>query len=123
MRGIMVHSLMARGVSFEDAFRVANGVRDKIRGRAVVQRDELARLIEAELGGERPLEDVPLRLPRTIHVVEAGHHTPFSKGVLAQSLLAAAIAPDQAFEVAREIEAELMRRRATEVTGISSVRS
>ena len=115
MRGIMVHSLMARGVSFDDAFRVANGVRDKIRGRAVVPRDELARLIEAELGSERPLEDLPLRLPRTIHVVETGHRTPFSKGVLAQSLLAAAIAPDQAFEVAREIEGELMRRRASEV--------
>jgi len=115
MRGIMVHSLMARGVSFEDAFRVANGVRDKIRDRAVVPRDELARLIEAELGGERPLEGLPLRLPRTIHVVEAGHRTPFSKGVLAQSLLAAAIAPDEAFEVAREIEAELMRRRTSEV--------
>src|SRR5258705_5767842 len=78
MRGIMVHSLMARGVSFEDAFRVANGVRDKIRGRPVVQRDELARLIDAELGGEHPLEDLPLRLPRTIHVVETGHRTPFS---------------------------------------------
>jgi 2-phosphoglycerate kinase len=115
MRGIMVHSLMARGVSFEDAFRVANLVRDKIRGQAVVHRDELAKLIEAELGAERPLEDVPLRLPRTIFVVEAGHRTPFSKGVLAQSLLAAAIAPDQAFEVAREIEAELMRRRLSEV--------
>ena len=115
MRGIMVHSLMARGVSFEDAFRVANAVRDQIRGRVVVQRDELARLVQAELGGERPLEDVPLLLPRTIHVVEAGHRTPFSKGVLAQSLLAAAIAPDQAFEVAREIEAELMRRRTSEL--------
>src|SRR5262245_21685444 len=76
MRGIMVHSLMARGVSFEDSFRVANAVRDQIRGRAVVVRDELARLVQAELGGERPLEDVPLLLPRTIHVVERGHRTP-----------------------------------------------
>jgi 2-phosphoglycerate kinase len=114
MRGIMVHSLMARGVSFDEAFGAANRIRDKIRGRGVVHREELARLLEAELGANR-LEEPPLRLPRTIHVNEAGHRTPFSKGVLAQSLLAAAIAPDQAFEVARELEAELLRRRAFEV--------
>ena len=114
MRGIMVHSLMARGVSFDEAFGAANRIRDKIRGRGVVHREELARLLEAELGANR-LEEPPLRLPRTIHVHESGHRTPFSKGVLAQSLLAAAIAPDQAFEVARELEAELLRRRAFEV--------
>ena len=33
MRGILTHSLMARGVSFEDAFRTANEVRAKIRER------------------------------------------------------------------------------------------
>jgi 2-phosphoglycerate kinase len=80
-----------------------------------VRREELAELVEAEFGGERRLEDLPLRLPRTIHVAEGGRHAPFSKGVLAQSLLASAIAPDQAFEVARELEAELLRRRAFEV--------
>jgi 2-phosphoglycerate kinase len=115
MRGIMVHSLMARGVSFDDAFRAANRIRDKIRGRPFVRREELATLVEAEFGAERPLEDLPLRLPRTIHVAEGGHRMPFSKGVLAQSLLASAIAPDQAFEVARELESELLRRRAFEV--------
>ena len=38
MRGIMVHSLMARGVSFEEAFRTANLVRDRTRHREVVPR-------------------------------------------------------------------------------------
>jgi 2-phosphoglycerate kinase len=115
MRGIMVHSLMARGVSFDEAYRAANKIRDKIRGRPLVKREELAELIEAEFGSSRRLEDLPLRLPRMIHVVEGRHRTPFSKGVLAQSLLAAAIAPDQAFEVARELEAELLRRGAYDV--------
>jgi len=115
MRGIMVHSLMARGVSFEDAFKAANVVRDHIRGRGVVRREELAALVEAEFGPRGGLEDRPLPLPRTITVVQGRERTPFSKGVLAQSLLAAAIAPDQAFEVAREIEAELLKRRATAV--------
>ena len=116
MRGIMVHSLMARGVSFDDAFATANRIRDKIRGRPLVHRDELARLVEADLGAGKKLEDLPLPLPRTIQVVEGKHRSPFSKGVLAQSLLASAIAPDQAFEVARELETELLRRRASEIT-------
>jgi 2-phosphoglycerate kinase len=115
MRGIMVHSLMARGVSFEDAYRAANLVRDQIRGREVVRREELASLLDKEFDPRGGLEPPPLPLPRTITVAQGGTHTPFSKGVLAQSLLAAAIAPDQAFEVARELEAELLRRRLVEV--------
>jgi len=115
MRGIMVHSLMARGVSFEDAYRAANLVRDQIRGRDVVRREELAALLEKEFDGRGGLEPPPLPLPRSITVVQGATRTPFSKGVLAQSLLAAALAPDQAFEVAREIETELLKRRRLEV--------
>jgi 2-phosphoglycerate kinase len=115
MRGIMVHSLMARGVSFEDAYRAANLVRDQIRGREVVHREELASLLKQEFDPRGGLEPPPLPLPRTITVVQGRTRTPFSKGVLAQSLLAAAIAPDQAFEVARELEAELLKRRLMEV--------
>jgi 2-phosphoglycerate kinase len=36
MRGIMIHSLMARGVSFEDAYRVSNAIRERLRGRTLV---------------------------------------------------------------------------------------
>ena len=111
----MVHSLMARGVSFEDAYRAANQVRDQIRGRGVVRREELAALLDEEFDPRGGLEPPPLPLPRTITVVQGRQRTPFSKGVLAQSLLAAAIAPDQAFEVARELEAELLKRRLEEL--------
>jgi 2-phosphoglycerate kinase len=113
MRGIMVHSLMARGVSFEEAYRVANLVRDKIRGRPLVRRDELTTLLEGEFGGR--LEPAPLPLARPITVADRHTRTPFSKGVLAQSLLAAAVAPDEAFEVAQELEAELVQRELTEI--------
>lgn len=113
MRGIMVHSLMARGVSFDEAYRVANLVRDKIRGQKLVQRDELTALLEGEFGGR--LEPAPLPLARPITVVDRRMRTPFSKGVLAQSLLAAAVAPDEAFEVAQELEAELVQRQLTEI--------
>ena len=105
MRGIMVHSLMSRGASFDDAYRSASAIRDKIRGRDGVRREELAGMVDELLGGS--IEERPVDLPRTIDVVEGRKRTPFSKGVLAQSLLAAAMAPDEAFRSAQEIEARL----------------
>jgi 2-phosphoglycerate kinase len=107
MRGIMVHSLLSRGASFEDAYRSASDVRERIRGRGVVRREELAKMVEDLVGGD--LEDRPRTLPPTMGVDDGTSETPFSKGVLAQSLLAAAVAPDEAFTVAREIEADLVQ--------------
>jgi 2-phosphoglycerate kinase len=116
MRGIMVHSLMSRGVSFDDAYRVANAVREKIRGHGVVTPKELVQAAREFLGApEAPEEFPPVRLPQPILVTGAGKDTPFSKGLFSQSLLAAAIEPSDAFDVAREIERELSRRGAPEV--------
>jgi 2-phosphoglycerate kinase len=114
MRGIMVHSLLGRGMSFEDAYRVATEVRDRVRGRPVVAREELRGLV-AELAGPAALAE--RREPRgaDIAVTARGRGTPFSKGFLSQSLLAAAIDPSEAFEVAREIEEDLLRRGVSEI--------
>jgi 2-phosphoglycerate kinase len=115
MRGIMVHSLLGRGLSFEEAYRVAGAVRDRIRPRSMVTRDELRSLV-IELAG--PLAEgrrEPAARGSDIAVTARGRGTPFSKGFLSQSLLAAAIDPSQAFEVAREIEEELLRRGVREI--------
>jgi len=63
MRGIMVHSLMGRGMSFEGAYRVAGAVRERIRTRPVVTRDELRALV-TELAG-------PLAEPRANRLAAA----------------------------------------------------
>jgi 2-phosphoglycerate kinase len=116
MRGIMVHSLMSRGVSFEDAYRVANAVRDKIRGTGVVSRKDLVRAVHEFLGAPEASEDQPnIALPKPILVTGKGKGTPFSKGLLSQSLLAGAVDPSDAFDVAREIEGQLVRSGAAEV--------
>jgi len=118
MRGIMVHSLMSRGVSFDDAYRVANAVREKIRGLGVVSTKDLVHAARDVLGAPEATEDYPrVRLPRPILVTGGGKGktTPFSKGVFSQSLLAAAIEPSDAFDVAREIEGELRRRGISEI--------
>jgi 2-phosphoglycerate kinase len=116
MRGILIHSLMARGLSFDEAFRAANEIRDQIRDRGVVSRLELAELAEQVLGDKPPGDEVrPADLPPPIRVVREGKGTPFSKGFIAQSLRAAAIDPQDAFEVAQDIERDLRRRGLREI--------
>jgi 2-phosphoglycerate kinase len=95
-------------------------VRDKIRGRGVVSPKDLVRAARELLGAPEAPEDYPeVRLPRPVMVTGAGKRkaTPFSKGLFSQSLLAAAIEPGDAFDVAREIEGALLRRGDAEVEG------
>jgi 2-phosphoglycerate kinase len=116
MRGILIHSLMARGTSFEDAYRVANQVRDQIRGHEI-SRGDLARQVR-EVCQQHGLaaEVMPRSLSPQIAVVGPGGQTlPFSKGVLSQSLLAAALEPNEAFDVARRIEERLVRERLSRI--------
>ena len=66
MRGIMVHSLMSRGAIFEDAYRSASAIRDKLRGRAVVPRSELGGMVEELIGDVLEPHPGALDLPRAI---------------------------------------------------------
>jgi 2-phosphoglycerate kinase len=114
MRGILIHSLMAQGVAYEDAYRAAKVVRERVLPKGLVTPDEIVRLVAEELGPEAA-PSPRTRVPEGILVTGRGEGAPFSKGFLSQSLLAAAIEPNDAFDVARDIEAELLRRRLTEV--------
>lgn len=115
MRGIVVHSLMSRGVPFDDAYRIASEVRERVRARGVVERGELARMLEEHVGASAPEAARAEPAPRGIRVTGQGGGSPFSKGFLSQSLLAAAIDPHEAFDVARAIEAELLARGVHEM--------
>jgi 2-phosphoglycerate kinase len=110
MRGIMIHALTRRGVPYEQAFEVSQAVRDQIRGRSSVSRAELATLVGKFLPGGLP-EPPPPDLIEPIRITDYDPPATFSKGVLSQSLLAAAIDPAEAYEVALEIEVGLRRRR------------
>ena len=114
MRGIMVHSLMERGVSFEDAYRAANEIRQRLRGRSVVPTEELAKSLR-EILGSAAVDEGRGRPPDDITVSGHGKGLPFSKGILSQSLLAAALEPNDAFDVAREIERALVARGIHEI--------
>jgi 2-phosphoglycerate kinase len=109
MRGILIHSLLSRGISFDDAYAVSSRVRGRLRGRTVT-REELGRAVAEDLRGAGLVAELPARpLSPDIAVVHGGEHTPFSKGILSQSLLAAALEPSEAWDVARRIEQRLAR--------------
>lgn len=115
MRGILIHSLTGRGVSFEDASRTANEVRDAFRSRGVVSRSDLRDAVRRSVGSDAFDSELGAPQPADIMILGKGKGQPFSKGVLSQSLLAAAIDPNGAFDVAREIERELLRRGLREI--------
>jgi 2-phosphoglycerate kinase len=115
MRGIMIHSLMARGVPFEDAYLTANTIRDRLRGRERVTKEEIAKAVHELLGDAPFAEERARALAPDIGVVGAGGSHPFSKGILSQSLLAAALEPNEAFDVARSIERTLLERGVREI--------
>jgi 2-phosphoglycerate kinase len=114
MRGIMVHSLMARGISFEEAYRTADQIRERIRDRLVVPKGELSKAVLEILGPQADRAEAPLPAADII-IGGQGRGRPFSKGILSQSLLAAAIDPNDAFDVAREIERDLITKGVREI--------
>jgi len=115
MRGIVVHSLMARGISFEDAYRAADLLRDRFRGEGVIQKSQIPKVLHEILGDESFSDEPLVALPARITVTGDGRGAPFSKGRLSQSLLAAALDPNDAFDVARSIEQGLVRRGVVEL--------
>jgi 2-phosphoglycerate kinase len=118
MRGIMVHSLMTRGIDFAQALETAEEVRRRVANRGVVGRSELAKLVREILGAEALSEHEPPlpQLPGRILVTSGGRApVPFSKGTLSQSLLAASVDPNDAFAVAEQIELSLLRRGGREI--------
>jgi 2-phosphoglycerate kinase len=112
MPGILVHSLVLRGVPFAAAYSVATRVRSLFDGRSRISKRELSDAVNQILGYELPGE---ADASSEISIRGRGDGLPFSKGVLSQSLLATAIDPAKAFAVAREIEQRLVSSGVREI--------
>ncbi len=111
MRGILVQSLLHRGVPFDVALETANRVRERLRTRGQVPVAELAASVEELIGDAYDL-DSPAPAPGSappLVVSPNGATTPFSKGILAVSLQGAGLDPGDAHDVARELEKQLLR--------------
>ena len=120
MRGILVQSLVTRGVPFEVAFQTATAVRDRIAARGKVRIEELSSLIDELLDDRYDLDALgavtAVEPPRVVE--EDGSWSPFSKGILAVSLMGAGLEPTDSYDVARAAPEPIPARRARAVRAL-----
>ncbi len=116
MRGILVQSLVSRGVPFDVALETATEIRDRVANLGSVAPADLSKLIDQLLSDRYELEavDQPLQQPPLVSS-GSGRGQRFSKGLLATSLQGAGLDPSDAFDVARELEARLIREHIEEI--------
>ena len=117
MRGIMVHSLLGKGLTFEDAYRVAS--RGARAASAAVRSSPATSCAPSWRSSPGP--PPPPRRRRARPGQRHRRHRPrraarrSRRASSPSRLLAAAIDPTRAFEVAREIEEDLLRRGVREI--------
>ena len=119
LRGMITHELVSHGFAFDDAFAVATAVRDRLADREEVRTTEiesLTRDLVARRLGPAALEKLAGPPPAPpigeITVVYHGLRLPFSRGLLARSLMAAGLDLDHAYRRVIELEVELRRTGA-----------
>lgn len=116
-RGLMARSLIRAGLDSEQAYQIASRVQTMLLGEGVteIQRRKLKQrtmgLIEQELGEAQAESYEKWKLHgEAIYVSDGDEREPFSRGILAQSLLAAGLSPEIAHEVAERMAADLSER-------------
>ena len=114
---MVAHDLLLRGLPFEDAYALANALRDRLASRdsTEVSQSELDDLLQEVLAAElEPARLATMAVPSTAATKPLIAHDgeqlqPFSRGLLARSLIAAGLDTDRAYRIAIEVQSELLR--------------
>jgi 2,3-bisphosphoglycerate-independent phosphoglycerate mutase len=117
LRGMVAHDLLLRGLPFDDAYALASALRDRLAARdsSEVSSAELEDLMHELLAAQLPPERLAAvvaptpasALPAVVYDGEQSQ--PFSRGLLARSLMAAGLDTDRAYRIAIEVHSELQR--------------
>ncbi len=121
MRGMLVHYLIERDFNYEDARAVANEVRVSLGKVDLVRKKDMVQLVHRAIRkrfGQYEAGDLIFweRQPTTITVERKSGSRPFSKELLADSIRASGLPPDQSYEIAQTIEARLIDRRRQRIS-------
>jgi 2-phosphoglycerate kinase len=120
LRGILVQSLVNAGLAFDDAYNLAQTIRNDLRETPEITSTELkkrvAGFLREHFGQDRcrAFEAVP-QSKASIVVHTPTRSTPFSIGILAHSLEVCAIPPEMALRGARKVHATLLKLGHTEI--------
>jgi 2-phosphoglycerate kinase len=120
LRGILVQSLVNAGLVFDEAYALAQIIRNELSEREEITTEELkgrvAVLLEEHHGHDkrRAYESAPGNEPAIV-IHTPARSAPFSVGVMAHSLETCAIAPEMAVRGARMVYASLRKTGHREI--------
>jgi 2-phosphoglycerate kinase len=117
LRGMLTHSLIKQGLSFEEAYNVALAVRQQIAPLDEITLEELRSLIQqtiAEKLGQKRVRRLEMKIDAP-HVRHNGGSVPFSRGLLSQRLAGTGLDPRGAYEVAQETWNRLRAANLSEI--------
>jgi len=114
LRGVLVESLARAGLSFQDAYVLAQSIRDSLGSESEIAIETLKQRVSAELKenfGTPVAESYELGSSqnREIVVRTENEEVPFSVGILSRSLQACAIDRSDALETAKQVHEQLRR--------------
>jgi len=116
MRGMLAHKLIQRGLSFDQAYQISKDARSFFQEQAEVSSDSLMQAVDELIVnryGKELLKGLTQELFPTgkqICVFRRNATAPFSKGLLTQSITASGLKPEEAFQIAFDLEAKLMKK-------------
>ena len=112
MRGMLVHHLIQLGFDYDQAYELADDVRAALREKTDVDKKEITRVIRQLLAThhkDQLVGDLVFWEPRPMSVTVGSR--PFSREMLSNSIQASGLPADQSFEIARDIETQLIDSR------------
>ena len=122
MRGMLAHKLIQRGLSFDQAYQISKDARSFFQEQAEVSSDSLMQAVDELIVnryGKELLKGLTLDLFPTgkqICVFRRNATAPFSKGLLTQSITASGLKPEEAFQIAFDLEAKLMKKSVLRIS-------
>jgi 2-phosphoglycerate kinase len=124
-KGLLSRSLELAGIPIRDAFEFSKNLEKQLRvsGISDITRQSLENITLEEIERVYGFDKKEAYLERyqratQVTVLEDGANVafPFSKGILAQSLMAASVPPALAHQIARDIEFDLLERNELQLT-------
>ena len=122
LRGIMTRSLIEAGLTFDDAYKIADHVRSEVEDRKEILTTELEEIV-VKLLRKRDYKEAAERYKARgdkaapIIVEDSdGVQLPFSKGLLAQTLEICAFSSDESFAITSSIEQMLLSQNVETIS-------